>query len=236
MSRITVTVVDEEGKPVEFARVAFSARVILPRYLDDEGAAARVVSAVEARVVQLAARTDAHGIAVISDRPAPRFIGPLGPLYILARAANRLASTPFVDWVLMGGKLFITVDHVGFEPRNYLARPGESVTVPLRRLRGDVLRGRVIDSKGRLTWGATLSVHSDEGGPVIAVGYTDPHGEFAIAVSRPWRFMVRVTPPEDLRAEGEQAVTIPMDTKTEADARTIAGPVGPSVAVKDTGR
>ncbi len=230
MSRITVTVVDEEGKPVEFARVAFSARVILPRYLDDEGQAATHVTAVDARVTQLAARTDGKGIAVLMDRPAPRVFGPLGPLYVLARAANRLSCTPFVDWVLMGGKLMVTVEHVGFESRNYLAKPGESFVMPLRRLKGPVLRGRVLDSMGRPTWGAALSVHSDEGGPVIAVGYTDPHGEFAIAVPRPWRFVVRVTPPESLRGEGEQAVTIPMDTKTEANVRTIAGAVPTTVA------
>ena len=71
---------------------------------------------------------------------------------------------------------------------------------------------------------------------MIAVGYTDPRGEFAIAVPRPWRFVVRVTPPEDLRARGEVAVTIPMDTTAEGDVRTMAGPVAPSVAAKGSER
>lgn len=234
VSEIIVTVVDEDGKPVEFARVAFSARVITPRYLDDEGQAAMKVAAVEARVAQLAARTDAKGVARISDRPAPRVFGVLGPLYVLARAGRTQSPTPYVDLILSNGALFLTVDKTGYNRLTYRARPGERVVVPLRRISGPSLRGRVLDSKGRPVWGAALTVHEAEGGPAIATDYSDLQGQFAIAVQRPWRFVVRVTPPEDLRAAGEQAITIPMDTTYEMDVRTVAGPIpAPTIAKRE---
>ncbi len=235
MSGIRVTVVDEEGKPVEHARVAFSARVITPRFLFDEAEALHL-SAVDVRVAELAVRTDGRGFAELSERPAPKVFGVLGPLYVLGRAANMGAPTPYVDWLLTGGRLILRIDRTGYDPVTYIAKPGERVQIRLRRLTGDVVRGRVLDSAGRLLWGAYVEVLEEERGPVLATGSTDHEGRFEIAVRRPGSLTVSVHPPEEERKLGERAVTVRMVAGVEMDVRTVptpppAGPTAPAATV-----
>lgn len=229
MSRIHIRVVDEEGHPIEAARVAFSARVITPRFLFDEAEVLHL-SAVDARLVELAVRTDRDGQAEISERPAPRVLGPFGPLYVLGRAANVMAPTPYVDWLVHGGKLLVRIERVGFEPVNYLTKPGERVEIKLRRVQGPSVRGRVLDSAGRLVWGAFVEVLEEERGPVLATAHSDAEGRFEAPVPRPGSFTVRVFPQPDARAGGERIVTVRMVAGLEADVRTIA-PASTSPAV-----
>lgn len=236
MARITIEVVDEEGRPVESARVAFSARVITPRFILDEAEILRL-SAVDVRIVELAVRTDGHGFAEISDRPAPKVLGPLGPLYVLGRAANMRAPTPYVDWLLSGRQLLLRVTRTGFAPVNVLATLGARVEVPLRRVQGPAARGRVIDSAGRLVWGAFVEVLDEEHGPVLGTGYSDAEGRFEVPVRRPGSLTVRVFPPEEARQHGELAVSVRMVADLEQEVRTIATPLptpsGGSVAKKE---
>ena len=229
VGRISVIVTDEEGRPIEHARVSFSARVITPRFVYDEAEVFHLAG-VDVRVTELAARTDKNGFAEVSERPAPRVLGPLGPLYILARAARAQSVTPYVDWMLIGSKLLLRVEATGHEPRNYLAKSGERAQVPLRRIQGSTVRGRVLDSTGRLVWGAYVEVLEEERGPLLARGYTDPEGRFEIPVRRPGSFTVSVFPPEPDRLRGERAITVRTVADLEADLRTL-GPPAPAAGV-----
>ena len=235
MARILVEVVDEKGRSVDSVRVAFSARVITPRFILDEAEVLRL-SAVNVRMAELAVRTDRNGFAEISDRPAPKVMGPLGPLYILGRAANMRAPTPYVDWLLMGGKLMLHVERTGYAPVNVLATPGVRVEVPLRRIEGPTVRGRVIDSAGRLVWGAFVEVLEEERGPVLGTGHSDAEGRFEVSVRRPGSFTVRVFPPEEAHRLGELVVCVRMVAGLGQEVRTLASPLpqpaGGTVAAK----
>ncbi len=236
MARISIEVLDEHGRPVDSARVAFSARVITPRFVFDEAEVLRM-SGVDVRLAELAVRTDRNGFAEISDRPAPKVLGPLGPLYVLGRAANMRAPTPYVDWLLTGGKLILRVERTGFAPVNVLATPGTRVEVPLRRIEGPTVRGRVIDSAGRLVWGAFVEVLEEERGPVLGTGHSDAEGRFEVPIRRPGSVTVRVFPPEEARRLGELAVSVRMVADLEQEVRTLASPLpavsGGSVAKKE---
>jgi len=224
VGRIAIKVVDEDGRPVESARVAFSARVITPRFILDEAEVLRL-SGVDVRMTELAVRTDGNGFAEISDRPAPKVLGPLGPLYVLGRAANMRAPTPYVDWLLTGGKLMVRVERTGYAPVNVLVAPGARVEIPLRSIQGPSVRGRVIDSAGRLVWGAFVEVLEEERGPVLGTGYSDTEGRFEIPVRRPGSLTVRVFPPEEARRSGELAVSVRMVADLEQEVRTLASPL-----------
>lgn len=227
MARIQITVTDEDGHPLKLARVAFTARVITPRFVYDEAEALHL-SGVDARFVELAVRTDKNGFAEVSERPAPRVLGPLGPLYVLARAAKVQAPTPYVDWSLVGGGLFLRIEQTGFVSQNVLAKPGQRVPVRLRRLQDETVLGRVLDSAGRLTWGAFVEVLEEERGPVLATAHSDPRGRFEIAVPRPGSFTLSVFPTEDARKRGERPSTVRVVAGLDADVRTVAGPVSPT--------
>ncbi|MBI4615013.1 MAG: hypothetical protein HY720_15480 [Planctomycetes bacterium] len=227
MGRIFITVTDEEGRPVEHAGVAFSARVITPRFVMDEAELLHLAG-VDVRVTELAARTDKNGLAEISERPAPRVLGPLGPIYVLARAARGQSVTPYVDWMLTSGKnLLVRVERTGYKPLHFLANPAERVRVRLQRIEGPSVRGRVLDSGGRLVWGAEVEVLEEERGPLLARGQTDHEGRFDIPVRRPGSFTVSVFPPESDRLRGERAMTVRTVADLETDLRTL-GPAAPT--------